>query len=307
MPSNPRGYPLETRERAVGMVAELRADYPSEGAAIADVARQVGIGSPETLRKWVRQECNSKECPKAKTNTCKCSCRGHFHGSASRSPPTRVTWTPPEVQPAPQQSSTALRRVILTIAAVATVTIGPFVIKGSVDSSAPAGSDLKVQVSVDLNKALSALDSILGFRSLSSPGSGAVGPSYHQDCAMTATGKVKGFLKLNHCKQYASATRTITRQGTTTKVVFSWVEMPSDALAASYKNLVDWPGTGNPPGASLAFDGSCYASGLRQASLSTVWTVLVHPTRNVKVDREILQVAAPQKLTPGYLGKHCIN
>src|ERR1039457_5373705 len=119
------------------MVAQLRADYPSEGAAIADVARQVGIGSPETLRKWVRQECNSKECPKAKTNTCKCSCRGHFHGSASRSPPTRVTWTPPEVQPAPQQSSTALRRVILTIAAVATPTIGPFVIKEYVNSSWP--------------------------------------------------------------------------------------------------------------------------------------------------------------------------
>jgi hypothetical protein len=205
----------------------------------------------------------------------------------------------------PQQSSTALRRV--AVAVVATVTIGPFVVKGSLDSSAPAGDDLKVQVSVDLNKALSALDSILKFRTLASPGSGAVDPSYHKDCAMNATGKVKGFLELNHCKQYASATRTITRQGTTTQVVFSWVEMSSDALAASYKHLVDLKGTGNPPGASLAFDGSCYVSGLRKATVSTVWTVLVRPTGNAGVDGEILQVAARQKLTPGYLRNHCIK
>jgi transposase-like protein len=307
VPSNPPGYPQEKRERAVRMVAELRADYPSEGAAIAEVARLLGI-SPGTLRNWVRQQCSDKRCSKADPKGhCECECGGVFHGSTRRSAAKRATPTPSEPQPVPQQSSTTLRRVTLAIAAVATVTIGPFVVHGSFDSSAPAGDDLKVQVSVDLNKALSALDSILRFRTLTGPSSGATGPSVHKDCAMNATYKVKGFLKLNHCNQYASATRTITRQGTTTQVVFSWVEMPSDALAASYKQLVDWPGTGNPPGASLAFDGSCYASGLRKASLSTVWTVLVHPTGNVKVDREILQVAAPQKLTPGYLGKHCIN
>jgi transposase len=37
------------------MVAETRADYPSEFAAIGSVARKLGIGSAETLRKWVRQ------------------------------------------------------------------------------------------------------------------------------------------------------------------------------------------------------------------------------------------------------------
>jgi len=37
------------------MVAEVRAEYPSEWAAIGGVARKLAIGSAETLRKWVRQ------------------------------------------------------------------------------------------------------------------------------------------------------------------------------------------------------------------------------------------------------------
>ena len=37
------------------MVAELRPDYPSEWAAISAVAQKLGIGSSETLRKWIRQ------------------------------------------------------------------------------------------------------------------------------------------------------------------------------------------------------------------------------------------------------------
>jgi transposase len=48
-------YPRELRERAVLMVAEVRAEYPSEWAAIGAVARKLAIGSAETLRKWVRQ------------------------------------------------------------------------------------------------------------------------------------------------------------------------------------------------------------------------------------------------------------
>ena len=48
-------YPPELRERAVRMVAEVRADYPSEWAAIGAVAQKLGIGSSETLRKWIRQ------------------------------------------------------------------------------------------------------------------------------------------------------------------------------------------------------------------------------------------------------------
>lgn len=52
----PRNYPRELRERAIAMVREVQADYPSEFAAIAAVAKKLGIGSPETLRKWIRQD-----------------------------------------------------------------------------------------------------------------------------------------------------------------------------------------------------------------------------------------------------------
>jgi transposase len=48
-------YPPELRERAVRMVAEVRPDYPSDWPAIVAVAKRLGIGSAETLRKWVRQ------------------------------------------------------------------------------------------------------------------------------------------------------------------------------------------------------------------------------------------------------------
>jgi transposase len=48
-------YPPELRVRAVRMVAEVKGDYPSEWAAIAAVAAKLGIGSSETLRKWVRR------------------------------------------------------------------------------------------------------------------------------------------------------------------------------------------------------------------------------------------------------------
>jgi transposase len=43
------------RERAVRMVLESKADFPSEYAAIEEVARKLGIGGPETVRKWVRR------------------------------------------------------------------------------------------------------------------------------------------------------------------------------------------------------------------------------------------------------------
>lgn len=48
-------YPRELRERAVRMVAEVKDGYPSEWAAMGAVASKLGIGSTETLRKWVRQ------------------------------------------------------------------------------------------------------------------------------------------------------------------------------------------------------------------------------------------------------------
>jgi len=37
------------------MVAEVQGDYPSQWAAITAVASKLGIGSAETLRKWVRR------------------------------------------------------------------------------------------------------------------------------------------------------------------------------------------------------------------------------------------------------------
>ena len=47
--------PVEFRERAVRMVAEIRPDYRSQWAAICEVAGKLGIGTPETLRIWIRR------------------------------------------------------------------------------------------------------------------------------------------------------------------------------------------------------------------------------------------------------------
>ena len=49
-------YPPELRERAVRMVAEIRGEHESEWAAMTRVAELLGVGTPETVRKWVRQE-----------------------------------------------------------------------------------------------------------------------------------------------------------------------------------------------------------------------------------------------------------
>ena len=48
-------YPQELRERAVRLVAESRPDHDTEGEAMRSVARKLGIGSTETVRKWVRR------------------------------------------------------------------------------------------------------------------------------------------------------------------------------------------------------------------------------------------------------------
>ena len=55
MPRRTNNYPRELRERAVRMVAEATPEYPSPWAAMTAVAQKLGIGSTETLRKWVRQ------------------------------------------------------------------------------------------------------------------------------------------------------------------------------------------------------------------------------------------------------------
>ncbi len=48
-------YPGEIRERAVRMVAESRPDHGSEWEAMRSVASKLGIGTTETVRKWVRR------------------------------------------------------------------------------------------------------------------------------------------------------------------------------------------------------------------------------------------------------------
>ena len=47
-------YPQELKDRAVRLVAESCDQYESEWKAIESVAAKLGIGSTETLRKWVR-------------------------------------------------------------------------------------------------------------------------------------------------------------------------------------------------------------------------------------------------------------
>ena len=57
-------YPQELKDRAVRLVVESRDDYESEWKAIESIATKLGIGSTETLRKWVRQaEINAGERP----------------------------------------------------------------------------------------------------------------------------------------------------------------------------------------------------------------------------------------------------
>jgi len=53
--ARPSKYSRELRERAVRLVLESKGQYPSEFEAIRSIATKLGIGSPETLRKWVRR------------------------------------------------------------------------------------------------------------------------------------------------------------------------------------------------------------------------------------------------------------
>ena len=50
-----RRYPPELREGAVRMVAEVRGQHETEWAAMRAVSELLGIGTAETVRKWVRQ------------------------------------------------------------------------------------------------------------------------------------------------------------------------------------------------------------------------------------------------------------
>lgn len=48
--STSKRYPAELRERAVRMVAEIRAAHESDWAAMTKVAELLGVGTPETIR-----------------------------------------------------------------------------------------------------------------------------------------------------------------------------------------------------------------------------------------------------------------
>jgi len=61
-------YPQELKDRAVRLVAESRDQYESEWKAIESIATKLGIGSTETLRKWVRTaEVNAGQRPGVST------------------------------------------------------------------------------------------------------------------------------------------------------------------------------------------------------------------------------------------------
>jgi transposase len=53
--ARPSKYPRELQERAVRLVFESKDEYPTEFEAIRSIAGRLGIGSPETLRRWVRR------------------------------------------------------------------------------------------------------------------------------------------------------------------------------------------------------------------------------------------------------------
>jgi transposase len=48
-------YPDELKHRAVRMVGEIAGEQDSEWAAMCRVAELLGVGTAETVRKWVRR------------------------------------------------------------------------------------------------------------------------------------------------------------------------------------------------------------------------------------------------------------
>lgn len=54
MSGRSRRYPEELRQRAVRMVLEHQAEYPSQWKAICSIGEQLGVHR-ETLRVWVRR------------------------------------------------------------------------------------------------------------------------------------------------------------------------------------------------------------------------------------------------------------
>lgn len=235
-------------------------------------------------------KCAFSPSPRSK---CECTgCEGRLHGTGrlSNGPRTTSTRTP---------SRRTSLKVPITITATITAGAITATVSGAFDSPA-SGTDLSVQVNVDLNKVISTL-SLLKYSGKQISTSGASVPE-PEGCAKDSTKEVKVFLTEHPCKDYSADTWMIYQNNISTQVAFSWVEMSTSSLARQYKTKVDTPGTGNPPGISSAFDGHCYAS-RRQGD--TVWSAEVRPTGNEKIDQGLLESAVQENLSSGYLKIHC--
>jgi hypothetical protein len=215
-------------------------------------------------------------------------------GSPTAHPPVPPPPTAPSSSPTSPRQPSRKKKLAVTVAATAAVGVVAFTA-----SLSGSGGSLNVQVKADLTQSIVALAKI-GFDR--APGTSSSNPSYGTDCKSSATGQVKLFLTQHPCKEFATATLTTARSGTTAQVAISWVVMPTINLATQYKTRADTPGEGNPPGQSGAFTGLCYSSG---QDGDTVWSEQVQPTGNVDADREILQAVAPETLSSGYLQQHC--
>jgi transposase len=55
MSNNRKPYPADLRQRAVRLLLETEDQYPTRSAALRSIAAKLGIGTPESLRNWVRQ------------------------------------------------------------------------------------------------------------------------------------------------------------------------------------------------------------------------------------------------------------
>lgn len=233
---------------------------------------------------------------------CKCKCKRRYHGTGIYDIPD----VSPDNSHAPAASSRRRKgRRALAITLAVSVAGGAAVgltASGTFSASSAGGSDLSVKVNVDLSRTIAALSS-LGFGGRQVSTSGAAGSRRLTECAGNATGQVRQFLAHHRCERYQAQTWLITRRGTAAQVALSWVEMPTASLARQYKGVVDKYGTGNPPGLSPAFDGRCYASNQQG---STVQTVEVQATGNLKADRDILRAAAPWRISSDYLQIHCV-
>jgi hypothetical protein len=66
-----------------------------------------------------------------------------------------------------------------------------------------------------------------------------------RDCAESATGQVRDYLREHPCRSLQRASFGVSPDGRDRIVVsVAWIEMPNDAQASSLKRLADTPGTG---------------------------------------------------------------